>query len=698
MKKKKSIKKLKKIGFSQVITWIFIFFLAVSLISYFVKPTEVNVKDWQTIVSKIVQKEKLNLSEFLDYYQQNKFEKIREINWITLKWYQTVSGATQQVNFYTMGGNTKIEYLKEYETQKPARVTLPELGISLSWAIPVEVKYDNWSALGRFVFETLLPILLFMWFFMFLLRWIGPKWGGGFPFLSSAWRLAKKDEVKTTFKNVAWMKESKEELKEIVDFLKNPKKYQKAWAKIPKWVLLYGPPGSGKTLLARAVAWEANVPFFSSSGAEFMEMLVGLGAAKVRDLFKKAKASAPSIIFIDEIDAIGKKRGLGVTWGHQEQEQTLNQILTEMDWFNQDTNVIVIAATNRPDILDPALLRPWRFDRKVFVSRPTLEERLEILKLHSQDKKLAKDVDLEALARRTSWFVWADLENILNEAALKAAKEWRDTINNADLEYALEKVVMGPEKKIKSMKEKERQTIAYHELGHAVTAYHLPNADPVEKISIVSRWRALGVTWYSPKEDEYLRSKAKFLDDLVSLLGWRAAEEIFLGKNEITTWAANDFERATKIATDMIMKYWMDEELGPIMYLDEDKGERQPFKPFSEKTAEKIDSKIKTLINQAYQKALNLIRKNKTKIQKLAQILLEKEYLTKEEFNTYMQDNKKLDEAIKQLQAKKKDPDESEPKDSKPQNKTANSKKRNSNSTNSTNSKKQNSSRSKSSK
>ncbi len=646
MAKKKKVTKKNKL--QSLISLLIIGFVIISLLSFFSPLANVKVENGQTFVESY-QKEKVELSKFLKLYKQKKFTKIKEINGTTLEGMEPISGQQTQIPVMLLGKDVQIKSFKVYETQKPIRLTLPELGISLTGEIPVEVEYQTGSFLGRFIFETLLPILLFMGFLLFLFRGIGPKWWGWLPFLSSAGKLAKKDEVKTTFKDVAGMKEAKEELKEIVDFLKNPKKYQKAGAKVPKGVLLYGPPGAGKTLLARAVAGEANVPFFSASGAEFMEMLVGLGAAKVRDLFKKAKASAPAIIFIDEIDAIGKKRGLGVTGGHQEQEQTLNQILTEMDGFDKDTNVIVIAATNRPDILDPALLRPGRFDRKVFVGKPTLEERLEILKLHAKDKKLTKDVDLEGLARRTAWFVGADLENILNEAALKAAKDGRDTITNADLEYALEKVVMGPEKKIRSMKEKERQTIAYHELWHAVTAYNLPNADPVEKISIVSRGRALGVTWYSPKEDEYLRSKAKFLDDLVSLLGGRAAEEIFLGKENVTTGAANDFERATQIASDMIMKYGMDEELGPIMYLDEDRWEWMPYKPFSEKTAEKIDEKIKEILHQAYQKAKNIISKNKDKIQKLAQILLEKEYLTKEEFLKYMEDDKALGEAIKNL-------------------------------------------------
>ncbi len=441
------------------------------------------------------------------------------------------------------------------------------------------------------------------------------------------------------------MDECKEELVEIVDFLKNPEKYKKAWARVPKWVLLYWPPGSGKTLLARAVAGEANVPFFSASGSEFMEMLVGMGAAKVRELFTKAKAASPAIIFIDEIDAIGKKRGAGVTGGHQEQEQTLNQILTEMDGFDKDTKIIVIAATNRPDTLDPALMRSGRFDRKVLIGRPTLEERVLITKYHLSNKQVDESVNVDSFARRTSGFVGADIENIINEAALKAAKDNRAKLTNNDLEYGLEKLVMGPEKKIKSLKEKEKHIVTYHELGHAITAYYLPEADPVEKISIVSRGMALGVTWMMPVEDSYLSSKAKFMDELVSLLGGRAAEEIFFGKEHITTGASNDFERVAKIAQDMVIKYGMDEEIGHMTYTTKD-WEWQSYKPYSEKTAELIDSKIKYLVETAYQKSKAILMANKELMEKMAELLYEKEYLSKEEFENIMNNAENHEEAV----------------------------------------------------
>ena len=448
------------------------------------------------------------------------------------------------------------------------------------------------------------------------------------------------------------MDEVKDELIEIVDFLKDNKKYLKLGAKIPKGVLLFGPPGSGKTLLARAVAGEAGVPFFSASWSEFMEMLVGMWAAKVRELFKKAKTASPAIIFIDEIDSIGKKRWGGMTGGHQEQEQTLNQILTEMDGFDKETSVIVIAATNRPDTLDSALMRSGRFDRKVMVGRPTLEERKLILEYHAKDKKMDKNIDMDGLARRTSTMVGADLANILNEAALKAAKDNRKKVAEKDLEYALEKIVMGPEKKIKSLKEKERQIVTYHELGHAVTAYYLEHADPVEKISIVSRGQALGVTWMMPEEDSYLSSKAKFMDDMVSLLWWRAAEEIFFGKDHITTWASNDFERVTKIARGMMTKYGMDEELGTLVY--DDTKEYSSYKPFSEKTAELIDSKVKWLVAESYTKAIKILKENKALMEAMAELLLEREYISRDEFELMMKDPKKIKEKVEEVRKGKK--------------------------------------------
>jgi cell division protease FtsH len=589
-------------------------------------------------ISTTVKTTETDLSDFLAQYSSWTFTKIVQEDGYTLKWY--IPTAIPEKPLF---GPQATEAFTVLKTKLPPNTTLQDFGISTSGSTTIDVIYNEQSTLANIFLEHILPILFFLLLITLFFKFMWPKWGG-FPFGNmKAWILRPQNEMKTKFKDVAGMDEVKDELVEIVDYLKNPWKYQKVWAKIPKWVLLYWPPGAGKTLLARAVAWEAGVPFFSASGSEFMEMLVWLWAAKVRDLFKKAKAGAPSIIFIDEIDTIWRKRGSGHTWWHQEQEQTLNQILTEMDGFDTDTNVIVIAATNRPDILDAALLRSWRFDRKVMVGNPTLEERVMILWYHAQGKKLEKDVDLESLARRTSGFVGADLANILNEAALKVARDNRSAINMDDIDYALEKVVMWPEKKIKSLKEKEKRIVTFHELWHAVTAFYLPEADPVEKISIVSRGMALGVTWMMPSEDTYLYSKAKFLDELVSLLWWRAAEEIFFGKENITTGASNDFEKVTNIAYNMMMRYGMDEELGTLNYTSQ---QEWFTKPYSEKTAELIDSKVKTIVGNAYAQSVKILTENKELIEKIAELLYDKEYLTREEFLEMMSHPEKIDETI----------------------------------------------------
>lgn len=595
------------------------------------------------------QSEEINLNNFLSGYNNGLYEKVELKDGVKLQWYQLLPGDAEP----NVLGIVPDKNYKVRETNKPVDTALEDLWFNLTGsAIPIDVKYDETSFLTRLFLEQILPILFFIWLLLLLFRFMGRWWWAWWlPFGTKTWVLRTQTDVKTKFADVAGMDEVKDELIEIVDFLKDSKKYQKLGAKIPKWVLLYWPPGSGKTLLARAVAGEAGVPFFSASGSEFMEMLVGMWAAKVRDLFKKAKAASPAIIFIDEIDSIGKKRWGGMTGGHQEQEQTLNQILTEMDGFDKDTSIIVIAATNRPDTLDSALMRSGRFDRKVMVGRPTLEERKLILEYHAKDKKMEKNIDMDALARRTSSMVWADLANILNEAALKAAKDDRKKVKNSDLEYALEKIVMWPEKKIKSLKEKERNIVTYHELWHAVTAYYLEHADPVEKISIVSRGRALWVTWMMPEEDSYLSSKAQFHDQMVTLLWWRAAEEVFFGKDHITTGASNDFERVTKIARGMVTKYGMDDDLGQLVYADDN--EYSAYKPFSEKTAELIDSKVKKLVAQAYTKALKLVRANKKLMESMAELLLEREYISRDEFELMMKDPKKIKKKVEDIRKKK---------------------------------------------
>lgn len=628
------------------------FAVLITVVLYQFKNFDVSIDDTGAkTITTTTKTTKLNLNEFLSGYQAGVFEKIEVVDGTKLEGYEKLPATGSIYSALLKEKINEINY-NIYTTNKPFDTSLTELGISLTGKTQIIVSFNERGFWGKLFMDQLLPLLFFVGLIFILFRFMGPKGGWWLPFNFKVWKLKNKKESTTKFTDVIGMEECKGELKEIVDYLKDPAKYKKVWARPPKGVLLHGAPGGGKTLLARAVAGEANVAFFTASGSEFMEMLVGMWAAKVRDLFGQAKSSAPSIIFIDEIDAIGKRRWNGHTGWHQEQEQTLNQILTEMDGFDNDTKVIVIAATNRPDTLDPALLRSGRFDRKVFVGRPTLEERQKILEYYVKDKKLDESVNLETMARRTSTFVGADLENLVNEAALKVAKDDRSTLTAMDFEYALEKVVMGPEKKIKSLKEKERNIVTYHELGHALTANTLPNADPVEKISIVSRGTALGVTWMMPEEDKYLYSKAKFLDETVTLLWWRAAEEIFFGKEEITTGASNDFSRATKIIHDLVLKYGMDEELGVVMYHDSERDEYQMFRPYSEKTAELADKKIKTILSECYTKAKAIITKNKTLIHKMAAVLLEKEYLTKEEFESLIKNPKLADDMLIQAKTK----------------------------------------------
>ncbi len=607
---------------------------------------------------EIIKTHKISLTDFMQKYKNNDF------TWVVLKWdtdlvWLVPTTWKKQSRFFVLP-NLPKKYFIAYKTNKPKEESLSELWIVLynTWnqSVPFFEAKEKEFSMVWFLVENILPFVVWVFVIMIMFRFMSWKWPWGFsPFGMKIGKLSNKKESKIKFSDIAWMEEVKEELKEIIDFLKNPKKYNEVWARPPKWILLYGVPWSGKTLLAKAVAGESNAAFFSASWSEFMEMLVGMWAAKVRELFFKAKASVPSIIFIDEIDAIGKRRWNGYSGGHQEQEQTLNQILTEMDGFTPSTNVIVIAATNRPDTLDPALMRSGRFDRKIMVWTPTLEERKAILEYYLKNKKTDKTFSLDSLARRTSWFVWADLENMVNEASLKIAREERKILKEEDFEYALEKIVMWPEKKIKTMNEKERKIIAYHELWHAITANILPESDPVEKISIVSRGRALWVTWTMPVEDSYLTSKAKFYDELVKLLAWRAAEEVFFGENNITTWASNDFERATDIARDMILKYGMDDELGQILYLDKDKDEYNGnFRWYSNETSFIADQKIKDLIKDSYIKAKKILHKNEDLIHVMADILLEKEYLTKEEFDSIVVDIDKAKQMLEEIKSKKK--------------------------------------------
>ena len=448
------------------------------------------------------------------------------------------------------------------------------------------------------------------------------------------------DGKKVTFADVAGADEEKEELQEVVDFLKNPKKFTDIGARIPHGMLLVGPPGTGKTLLARAVAGEADVQFLSISGSDFVEMYVGVGASRVRDLFEQAKKVAPAIIFIDEIDAVGRKRGSGLGGGHDEKEQTLNQLLVEMDGFARTEGVIVLAATNRPDILDPALLRPGRFDRQIHVGRPDVKGREEILKVHARDKRLDASVNLKTVARSTAGFTGADLSNLLNEAAIMAAREDRPVLTMEDLNEALMKITAGPAKKSRVQIRKDLKETAIHEAGHAVAMYHLPTHDPVRHITIIPRGQSLGSTWSLPRDDSFNMTRNQMYEQIVSLLGGRVAEALFLG--DISVGASNDIDRATKLAKDMVARYGMCEKLGTVSYLDGGEvfigRDYQTTKSYSEKTAASIDDEVKALIDRAYDHCRQILSDNSDKLNQIVEFLLEKESMSGEQFEAIMED------------------------------------------------------------
>jgi cell division protease FtsH len=474
-----------------------------------------------------------------------------------------------------------------------------------------------------------------LWYFMF--RQAQGANNQAMSFGRSRARLATESKVRVTFDDVAGVDEAKEELKEVVEFLKNPKKFQAVGAKIPKGVLLVGPPGSGKTLLARAVAGEAGVPFFSISGSEFVEMFVGVGASRVRDLFAQAKRNAPCIVFIDEIDAVGRHRGAGLGGGHDEREQTLNQLLVEMDGFDPNIGIILIAATNRPDILDPALLRPGRIDRRIVVDNPDLDGRLAILRIHSKGKPLSEDVNIQVIAQRTPGFSGADLANLMNEAALLAARRNRSKIGMSELEEAIDKVIAGPERRSRVLTDREKELIAYHETGHALVTKFLPNADQVHRISIIPRGMALGYTLNLPTEDKHILTRDELLDKIITALGGRAAEEIVF--DESTTGAQNDLEVATEIARRMVTEFGMSEELGPLTF---GKRHGQVFlgrdliesRDYSEQVAFMIDREVRKIIEECYERAKDILIKNKGILIKIANLLKEKETIEAEEFNT----------------------------------------------------------------
>ena len=500
------------------------------------------------------------------------------------------------------------------------------------------------SEKSQSIFVTILGLLTpFGIIIIFLLFWFlimnsNPQGGNKtMSFGKSKARMINNVErTKITFEDVAGVDEEKEELQEIVEFLKTPKKFTDMGARIPKGVLLVGPPGTGKTLLAKAVAGEAGVPFFIISGSDFVEMFVGVGASRVRDLFEEAKKNAPCIIFIDEIDAVGRQRGAGLGGGHDEREQTLNQLLVEMDGFGTNEGVIVLAATNRPDVLDKALLRPGRFDRQIVVSAPDVKSREQILEVHARKKKLAEDVDLKTVARNTSGFAGADLENILNEAALLAARRNLDCIGMKEIEDAMVKVTMGPEKKTRVRSEKENKLVAYHEAGHAVVSRYLPTQDKVHQISIVPRGMAGGYTMYRPTEDKSFRSKTEMEESIVSLLGGRVAEKLIL--DDISTGASNDIERATAISRAMVTKYGMSEKLGTITFgADQEEvflgRDLAHAKEYSEETASIIDEEVKKIVDAGYERAINILSEHVDKLHAVAKILLEKEKIDGEEFD-----------------------------------------------------------------
>lgn len=504
-------------------------------------------------------------------------------------------------------------------------------------SLPIIIQNTEGNKFWTDLLIGIVPFLLIVGFFVFMMRSAQSSNNQAMGFGKSKAQVYDKEKNKTTFADVAGVLEAKAELEEIVDFLKHSTKYTSMGAKIPKGVLLVGPPGTGKTLLARAVAGEADVPFFNISGSEFVEMFVGVGASRVRDLFKKAKRNAPCIIFIDEIDAVGRHRGAGMGGGHDEREQTLNQILSEMDGFEKGTNVIVMAATNRPDVLDPALLRPGRFDRRVVVDAPDLKAREEILLVHSRNKPLAPSVNMERIARQTPGFTGADLENLLNEAAILAAKENKKKISLEDVEQSIEKVLMGPERKSRILSKKEKEITAYHEIGHAVVGHLLPGCDPVRKISIISRGMSLGSTWFMPEEDKHLHSQQKFEDELCSLLGGFISEKLKFG--EVTTGASNDLERATNLARNMVTVYGMS-ELGPVIFgeanhevfLGKDFGH---VRNYSEEVAAEIDKHIRKYIEKAYKKTEEILKKNKDLVEKISTDLIKEETLSDVEFQAY---------------------------------------------------------------
>ena len=594
--------------FKNVTFYLLIIIVAIWMIDYYSAST--------------VSKTDITYSAFMKHVQQDEVKQVTIVD-------NVISG--------------KLKDGKDFSTVAPSDdsliPTLRARDIEIKAELPPQPPW--WTT----ILSSLLPMLLIVGIWFMLMQ--QSQGGGGrvMNFGKSRARRYDEDNIKITFKDVAGADEAKQELEEVVEFLKHPKKYNDLGAKIPKGVLLYGPPGTGKTLLAKAVAGEAGVPFFSISGSDFVEMFVGVGASRVRDLFEQAKKSAPCIVFIDEIDAVGRQRGAGLGGGHDEREQTLNQLLVEMDGFGANEGIIMIAATNRPDILDPALLRPGRYDRQIVVDRPDIKGRQEILKVHVKGKPISPEVELGVIARRTPGFTGADLSNLVNEAALMAARKNKNKIDMPEMEEAAERVIMGPERRSRVISDKEKRLTAYHEGGHTLVGMLLDNTDPVHKVTIIPRGRAGGYTLSLPKEDRYYATRSEMLDELKVLLGGRVAEALVL--KEISSGASNDLQRATSLARQMICEYGMSPELGPMtfghrqdqVFLGRDIGRD---KDYSEEVAAKIDKEIRKFIDEAYQKTESLLNENMDKLHLIADALIERETLEGEEIDQLMKYGKIL--------------------------------------------------------
>ena len=577
----------------------------------------------------------LTYTEFVQKLQVGEIKSVQmdKDSLLALPTKQEVPTKTQQVN--PLYGVSKTSPTLQYHVLIPQNSDIMK---KLELAkVNISVKKPSESSQMINIFGSLVLPLLFIIFLVVMAKSIQAGGSQAMSFGKSKAKMLLDSKVKTTFDDVAGIDEEKKELEEIVDFLKHGEKYLKLGAKIPKGVLLVGAPGTGKTLMAKAVAGEAGVPFFSISGSDFVEMFVGVGASRVRDLFDQAKKHQPCIIFIDEIDAVGRQRGAGLGGGHDEREQTLNQLLVEMDGFDENTNIIVIAATNRPDILDNALLRPGRFDRQIVINKPDILGREQILEVHAKNKPLDKDVELKILAKRTPGFTGADLQNLLNEAALLAARHDQKSINMANLEEAIDKVMAGPEKKSRIISDEEKENTAYHEVGHALLAKLLKNTDPLHKVSIIPRGMALGITMTLPEKDHLTMKKSQILDSITMILGGRVAEEIVYGADSITTGASNDLEKVSSLARNMVTKYGMSEKMGNMAYgkdeqhifMGRDFGVRRDF---SEEVAADIDKEVKKIVDERYETAKRLLTENRDMLEYISRTLLEKETLDEKEF------------------------------------------------------------------